>query len=469
MKTKTAINIVKIPSVGGRVAVKDLAKSVKLAINHGIENAWFSARQELLFVLPSDVKQTQFKAALLELQIKTNETKTRNIVTSLPANGIFPSRAWLHSGKYTNIVMAFEYAPSLTISVIDPRQDFVPVMDSELNFIASDQTDYWYLYLCLGDVALPPLIWPVLIDSKSIAPLSEQIETLVAQGKTAAQIIETLGQSNAFQTTSYTQIPSPIEQNHPQYDGFFRIGDLYWLGIYNAGQSMPIFKLEHLLSLCAAQHIDYIDLSTWGSIVIKGLKRNRLNEWNQYLGLNNLNIGPAYSELNWKLDPFNRAHHGLKIKVNQALQQASLRTWGLSLGVASETRRIRPSILIKMTEPKWWRRTTYALYHAKHFNPVNGEYVLFDEGMGQKELINSVKNLIAQYQRQLRFTIAPINIDRPVMKTAHQCIICQTQYLPEYGDPTQNVAVGTAFSELSNDYHCPVCEGDKAKIMVMNV
>lgn len=466
---KFKTNIVKIPSIGGRMAVKDLSKTVKIAMKHGIDTAWFSARQEVLLVVPSELKLTVFKNELHEQQIHSIESTTRNIVTSLPASGIFPTRPWLHSGKYTNIVESFTYAPTLTISLVDPRQDFVPVMDSELNFIASDKDGYWYLYLCLGEAMKPPLLWPVLIDSKSIASLSKQIESAVLSGKTAAQVVEQLGSSNVFQTAPYTQIPAPIEQNHPQYDGFFRIGDVFWLGIYNVGQRMPLHKLAHLLSVCVTQNLDYIELSTWGSIVIKDLKRNTLNEWNQYLGLNNLNIGPAYSELNWKLDPFDQAHHGLKNKVNQALQQAGLRTWGLSLGVASETRRIRPSILIKMSEPKWWKRTTYALYHAKNFNPVNGEYVMFDERMGQDELIKNVKSLIGQYQRQLRFKTAPINLNRPTLKAVHQCSICQTQYLPKYGDPTQNVAIGTAFSDLSDDYHCPVCEGDKAGIVVVNV
>ena len=460
--------IVKMPSVGGRIAVNTLSKAVKLGLKHQLECVWFSARQEVLFALSSEQEATQFTQALNQMHITVGTNDARNMVTSLPANDIFPKRSWLHSGNYTEIVQSFEHKPRLTVAIVDPRQDFIPIMDSELNFIAAEKVDYWYLYLCLGDASKPPFIWPDLIDSKSIASLSRQIEAQVALGKSEHELVEILAENADIHTAPYDSIPAPIQQNHPQYDGFFRVGDVHWLGIYHVGQRMPLLKLEHLLSVCQSQNIDYIDLSTWGSLLIKNLKRADLDEWNRYLGLNNLNIGPAYHELNWKLDPFNLEHHALKIKVNEALQKAGLRTWGLSLGVASETRRIRPSILIRVHPQKLLGRQRYDLYHAKHFNPVNGEYVLFDGNMVQQDLISNLKGLIAQYQRHMRIKVEPTQVlQRPDKKAernkaiVHACTVCLTQYLPELGDPEHGIAAGTAFIDLPNEYCCPVCEGNK--------
>ena len=462
--------IVKIPSVGGRIAVKTLTKAVKLGLKYQLDCVWFSARQEVLFELPHAAEAEQFTKVLNQMHIAVGTAETRNIVTSLPANDIFPKRSWLHSGNYTEIVQSFKHKPRLTVAIVDPRQDFVPIMDSELNFIAAEKEDFWYLYLCLGDAGTARFLWPDLIDSKSIADVSARIEAQVALGKTELELVELLADDSDLQTAPYDFMPVAIQQNHPQYDGFFRVGSVYWLGIYNVGQCMPLLKLEHLLNVCQSQHINYIDLSTWGSLLIKDLKRTAMDEWNRYLGLNNLNIGPAYHELNWKLDPFNLAHHALKVKVNEALQKAALRTWGLSLGVASETRRIRPSILIRVHPTKIFGRQRYDLYHAKHFNPVNGEYVLFDGHMLEHDLISNLKGLIAQYQRHMRIKVEPTQVLRRPQKNktvTYECSVCFTQYLPHLGDTEHGVAAGTAFEDLPSTYCCSVCEGGKDVLVLV--
>jgi rubredoxin len=39
----------------------------------------------------------------------------------------------------------------------------------------------------------------------------------------------------------------------------------------------------------------------------------------------------------------------------------------------------------------------------------------------------------------------------------YQCTVCGYVYDPEKGDPENSVAPGTAFSDLPNDWVCPVC------------
>ena len=48
-----------------------------------------------------------------------------------------------------------------------------------------------------------------------------------------------------------------------------------------------------------------------------------------------------------------------------------------------------------------------------------------------------------------------------VMKT-YICITCGYIYDPEMCDPTSDVAVGTAFENLPNDWLCPVCFTEKS-------
>jgi len=43
----------------------------------------------------------------------------------------------------------------------------------------------------------------------------------------------------------------------------------------------------------------------------------------------------------------------------------------------------------------------------------------------------------------------------------YQCLVCGYIYDPAQGDPENNVALGTAFEDLSGDWLCPVCGAGK--------
>lgn len=43
----------------------------------------------------------------------------------------------------------------------------------------------------------------------------------------------------------------------------------------------------------------------------------------------------------------------------------------------------------------------------------------------------------------------------------YTCMTCNYQYDPELGDPGNNVAPGTAFENLPEDWVCPVCGAEK--------
>ncbi|NLD26441.1 MAG: rubredoxin [Acholeplasmataceae bacterium] len=41
------------------------------------------------------------------------------------------------------------------------------------------------------------------------------------------------------------------------------------------------------------------------------------------------------------------------------------------------------------------------------------------------------------------------------------CDVCGYVYDPEVGDPTQGIALGTAFADLPDDWTCPECGAGK--------
>lgn len=42
------------------------------------------------------------------------------------------------------------------------------------------------------------------------------------------------------------------------------------------------------------------------------------------------------------------------------------------------------------------------------------------------------------------------------------CTVCGYVYDPKVGDPDQNIAPGTAFEDIPEDWVCPECGADKS-------
>ena len=46
------------------------------------------------------------------------------------------------------------------------------------------------------------------------------------------------------------------------------------------------------------------------------------------------------------------------------------------------------------------------------------------------------------------------------------CTVCGYVYDPEVGDPVNNIAPGTPFEELPEDWTCPLCSVDKDSFII---
>lgn len=49
----------------------------------------------------------------------------------------------------------------------------------------------------------------------------------------------------------------------------------------------------------------------------------------------------------------------------------------------------------------------------------------------------------------------------------HICNICGYIYDPEAGDPDNDVAAGTSFADIPDDWVCPICQVDKTNFSVV--
>jgi rubredoxin len=57
--------------------------------------------------------------------------------------------------------------------------------------------------------------------------------------------------------------------------------------------------------------------------------------------------------------------------------------------------------------------------------------------------------------------------DRIDPGTRMECPICWSVYDPEQGDPARQIPPGTPFRALPADWHCPECDGERERFMVL--
>ncbi|MDY6826821.1 MAG: rubredoxin [Bacillota bacterium] len=50
---------------------------------------------------------------------------------------------------------------------------------------------------------------------------------------------------------------------------------------------------------------------------------------------------------------------------------------------------------------------------------------------------------------------------------SYVCELCDYTYNPEKGDPEREVAPGTAFEDLPDDWTCPVCGAEKTEFQAI--
>lgn len=132
---------------GGVLSPSELKQIVEMAESLGLETLHLGSRQDI--VLPEVVDKNSIESQFPNFNLEfISERKYQNIVSSYVSADIFPTTSWMSSATYLYILEQFNYVSKLQINITDPKQQLVPLFTGELNFIASKEEDYWYLYLC---------------------------------------------------------------------------------------------------------------------------------------------------------------------------------------------------------------------------------------------------------------------------------------------------------------------------------
>ena len=456
---------------GGVLAPAELKSICQTTEDIGLKAISFGSRQDILF--PEEVSSEALKS-FKDFEVVTPEnTEKQNISSSYVSSNIMPSSSWLTGDKYLYVLEQFRETPLLKVNITDPKQHLVPVFTGNLNFIASEQEDYWYLYLRLPGWK-ETLPYPVLIYSWDMARVTKAIEKLLVE---EPETIETLFElvNDAEQTNNIT-IDKPLEipfQPFPYYEGMHRTGnDKYWLGLYWRNNLYSLDFLKAMCDLCLTCEIGKISITPWKSFIVKDIPKSTKLQWEKLLGKFGINVRHSMLELNWHLPVGDEEALKLKKYLVTNFDQNDISTYGLTFGISNDTKTTNyfTSIVVeKNASPielsAYKIRDTYNLLYAKNFDTNEQEYIVHVQDVDMVELPGLLMELSRMYFDQLGNekdeTVLPETEPEIMEYEVHQCSECLTIYDSEYGDPSQEIEPNTAFDDLGEDFVCSLCGAPK--------
>ena len=456
---------------GGVLSPGELKYICEAAEGLGLDAISFGSRQDIIF--SEDIDESKFAQFDKIKFVKPKRDGVENIASSYVSAEILPSTSWLTSDRYLYVIEQFKHKPKLRINVTDPKQRLVPLFTGNVNFIASEHDDYWYLY-----VRLPgwkkTLMYPALIYSWDMDKVEYAIESVLQE---EPETVETLFElvSDAVDTNNRT-VDKPLEvpfYPFPYYEGMNRIGpDRYWLGLYWRNNRYDLKFLKAMCELCSENKIGKISITPWKSFIVKGIPLSSKLQWEKFLGKFGINVRHSMLEMNWHLPVNDQGALNLKKYLVTNFDQNDISTYGLTFGITSfdsDTYNFTSIVIEKNKQPEtigdFKIRDTYNLLYAKNFDPNTREYIMHVQDVDKVELPGLLMELSQMYFEQLGTEREEESIE--VIKDTfeeevHQCPECLTVYNETYGDITQNIEPNTPFENLPETYVCSLCEAPKS-------
>ena len=466
--------IVKINIRGGILSPGDLNNILETADNLKCETIHLGERQNLYLEIEEDQTEAvkkKFEEWHYDFEIDSNIYP--NIISSYGAENLYTTfNNWLSEGIYRDVLDSFDFKPSIKINIVDNTQGLIPLFTGNLNFISSASPNFWYLYVRKPS-SQQSNCWPELIYGTDISAISKVLEDLM----------------NREANLNFIQLYSQVQEKHkfitiekeldlvlprvrfPYYEGMNKLGDGYWLGIYRRNNDFTRQFLKSLCALCFQTKIGLLNLTSWKSLLIKGIKEEDRIKWEMLLGKYGINIRHSSIELNWQIKDGDK--FGLKLKkyLIKKFDNRDIRTYGLSFAIRNGHMNIHSSIIldrkpvINILGVKVF--DLYDISYAEGFNPNNQNYSLFAQKISKKHLTDYIVELCRIYYAQLNLDTVSTpqqfgeDQNSSTSLLLPQCIHCFTVYNENIGDPFAGILAGTSFESLPETYNCPLCDNPK--------
>lgn len=437
-KTQT----IQINFPGGIISPGYLLSILEIAEAAKVSEVRFGQRQQLLIEVSAGT------APLFADHVST----TPNIISSYPANGIFISNSWLSEGIYKDVFEMLNWEPKLKINVCDSRNTFTPFFTGHLNWIAGAQPNYWHLVIRYPK-SNHLFAWPELLYTNHIGELSRQLETQLLNNEPVTGV--------------------PVEKelklpdfHLPYYEGFNKYDQYYWLGIYRRNEYFPVSFLKGLCHICLETKTGQLYATPWKSLIIRNIEQEHRPLWDYLLGKYGINVRHAANELNWQIPDNNEDALVLKRHIIRYFDNADVRTYGLCFSVGHHC---FGGIVITQQESKYKTalkgQLRYDISYTPDFNPNSGTLINYRSGVAKEHLGPYITSLCKSfYERHstddpLQGYVAAHTSPVPaVEKQVYQCPACLSIYDEQVGDPDQSITPNTPFEQITDHYHCPLCE-----------
>lgn len=479
--------MIKINLPGGIVPAGELLDILVKAQSAGVTNVRFGNRQQLLFeVDASELEDMKNDLLISDINYEIDRDEYPNIVSSYVTEDIVYNANWLKEGVYKDILDLFDYEPQLKINLADNSQTFVPFFTGNLNFISSDISNYWYLYVRFPKTNVL-YCWPSLIYSEDIPGISKLIEKEILNNRKQFYdqpvidgnlLHKKISTKNGFLIQPYSNPLQLPEFQLPFYEGFNRYGNnKLWLGIYRRNEQFPVDFLKDICTLCLESRIGQLYTTPWKSLVIKGIDQSGRSAWGDILNQYRINVRHAANELNWQVEDLCDEGLELKRQLVREFEEADTRTYRLCFAVKTKLKSgLFGSVLISKQKSNRLGEPVFDILHTRDFNPNSKDFVLFKSKVAREHIGPHLAQLCNEFYEMQTYKRAPaaaiiteVPVASPIIndKQVYQCKNCLTLYDETYGDTVNNIAPGTRFDAIEH-YICPTCDAPKHDFVLLD-
>lgn len=473
---------IRINFKGGIASPGEMKYILEAAKDSQVDEVRFGLRQQLILHLPHPFARTfeqKMLAQSIDFQSDTNEYP--NIISSYVAEEVFQKGNWLTEGIYKDILDLFDYKSKLKINLSDNQQSFTPYFSGHLNFIASANPNFWYLYIRLPKTN-KVFSFDKLIFSNEIPKVCKHLETQIDLEET--NIEQLFSSIPALISLPKETDLEPAKFTLPYYEGFNRYGKKTWLGIYRRNEYFSTDFLINLCKLCQETKIGEICLTPFKSLIIKGIDEKFRNKWSSILSEFNINVRHAANELNWQVEDDSDEALRLKLNLVNAFDEQDLRTFGLCFGIKTRPKtEVYASIMVQRRRFKLFNflplHFVYDISYTEDFNPNGRTKKFFEKAILRFNLAEQLRRSVLKYNKMiaenaikaagLRDDHKVKETESPKTKIVHQCKHCYTIYDADFGDLLNDIPAGVPFSKLPASYCCPTCDADKKDFKVVEV
>jgi rubredoxin len=482
METHQKSSLIRAFVKGGFLSPVDLLKIMELSRSFGNDYILFGSRQDIMFPsnnLPEDRLEKAFSAINIEYELAGDQSVYQNIVSSYVAVNVVETTNWVKEDTYNVLIDSFEHKPRLKINIVDPLQSLVPLFTGELNYVASREENYWYLYIRDPRKGNITECWPRLIAGQDLARISRELEKLFRDFLPFTVEEMYLMFMNQFLRLSYKPITEKLKLHNtafPYYEGLnAMLNNQYWLGLYWRNNQYDIDFMSAACRLCQETNISKINIIPWKAFIVKGIKASDRLRWQKLMGKFGINERHSSLELNWHLPVMDVTALELKQFLVRELDQQDISTHGLTFTIKTDREILYfTSVVIeKNSQPDSIPGDHYNILYARNFNPHHGIYHTYARKI-RKEMIPALLiELSKLYFRQLnpeKEKSEEVKTD-PVLNgsiSIYQCSNCLTAYDEKYGDPEAGISAGVTFDQLPESYTCHVCESPKKDFVPVN-